>query len=252
MATYKIHQPDSMLVLSGNDLTDLNKKIKAIEKDFSAKEVDLIFKEERLLYNQIRSSEDAYKFIREIIGEGLEIQEHFIILYLTHSNKIIGYYKHSKGTINSTVVDAELIIAVALKILAKGIILSHNHPSGNTVPSDADKIQTKKIKNAAKLFDIQVLDHLIITKNESYSFADNGLMGIEKEKGKSNPQLENQLREEILQQLKKVTKANSPNIWERIQTPEGYRKVEEQIIYHVIHQQLVPAAIIPQMEVEMS
>lgn len=254
MATYKIQQPKPMLVLSGNDLTDLDKKIKAIEKDFSVKEVDIIFKEERLLYNQIHNSEDAYKFVREIIGDGIEIQEHFVVLYVNHSHKIIGYYKHSKGSISSTVADAELIIAVALKILTTGIILAHNHPSGNMKPSEPDRDMTKKIQNAAKFFDIQVLDHLIVTKTDYYSFADNSLMGIEqgKGKGKTDSQLENQLREEILHQLKKVTQANSPNIWEKIQTPEGYKRIEEQIIHRVIYMQLVPAAIIPQMEVEMS
>ncbi len=70
-----------------------------------------------------------------------------------------------------------------------------------------------------------------------------------------NPQQSNaekELREEILKQLKKVTKVNSPNIWERIQTREGYAKLEEQIIYKVINQHLVPAAIIPQMESELN
>jgi DNA repair protein RadC len=248
MADYNIPISTPLIVYDA-DLDELNKSIKEIEEDFRVKEIDITFREERLIYSSIRSSEDAYNFVKEVIGDGIEIQEHFVVLYLNHANKLIGYYKHTKGTINSTQVDVELIVAAGLKILAKAVILSHNHPSGNTMPSEADKTITKKIKDGFKYFAVSVLDHIIATKNGYYSFADQGeLSGFG---SKESDEIEKQLRDEILLQLKKVTQANSPQIWQRIQTKEGYRILEEQIIGRVLSQQIVPAAIIPQMECEM-
>ena len=252
MANYKISQTAPMFVFNGTEFSDLNKQIKDIENEFRVKEVDLTFKEERLIFSTIKSSNDAYKFVKEIIFEGVEIQEHFIVLYMNHANKVIGYYKHTKGTINSTQVDVEMIVAVGLKTLAKAVILSHNHPSGNTEPSPQDKDITKKVRTAFKYFDISVLDHIIATKNSYYSFADNSESSLSGYKKAESSKAEKEIREEILKQLRKVTKANSPNIWERIQTREGYLKLEEQIIYKLINQHLVPAAIIPLMESEMS
>jgi len=286
MNYYKIPQNKPLIVM--DELQDLNKEIKDLQKDFQVKEVDLVFKEERLIYNQLKGSKDSYEFLKEVIGEGLEIQEHFVVLYMNHGNKVIGYYKHTKGTINSTQVDVEMIVAVALKILAKAVILCHNHPSGNEKPSDPDKNLTKKVKAAFKYFDIAVLDHMILTKNTYYSFADEGessLSGlgipwafVAKEvfsnmfqklleyAGKkplnnktaqnsnlSGPnELERELRQEILKQLKKVTRANSPAIWQQIQSPEGYARIESQVIKRMIGRRLVPAAVIPQLETELS
>jgi len=252
MAEYKIPQPKPMFVFNGTEFSDLDKQIKEIEKDFRVKEIDLTFKEERLIFSTIKTSEDAYKFIKEVIFEGVEIQEHFVVLYMNHANKVIGYYKHTKGTINSTQVDVEIIVAVGLKILAKGIILSHNHPSGLAKPSIPDKEITKRIKIGCSYFDIHLLDHIIVTKDSYYSFADNSESSLSGTNKAESSKAEKELREEILKQLKKVTKANSPNIWERIQTKESYLKLEEQIIYKVINQHLVPAAIIPQIESELN
>ena len=248
MADYQIPK-NAPLIVYDADLDELSRSIKEIEEDFRVKEIDITFREERLIFSSLRSSDDAYNFVKEVIGDGIEIQEHFVVLYLNHANKLIGYYKHTKGTINSTQVDVELIVAAGLKILAKAVILSHNHPSGNTMPSEADKTITKKIKEGFKYFDVSVLDHIIATKNGYYSFADDGeLSGFG---SKESAEIEKQLRDEILLQLKKVTRANSPQIWNKIQTKEGYRILEEQIIERVLSQQIVPAAIIPQMECEM-
>jgi DNA repair protein RadC len=248
MARYNI-PINTPLIVYDADLDELNKSIKEIEEEFLVKEIDITFREERLFLSSIRSSEDAYNFVKEVIGDGIEIQEHFVVLYLNHANKLIGYYKHTKGTINSAQVDVELIVAAGLKILAKAVILSHNHPSGNTMPSEADKTITKKIREGFKYFDVSVLDHIIATKNGYYSFADDGeLSGFG---SKESDEIEKQLRDEILRELKKVTRVNSPHIWQKIQTREGYRILEEQIIRRLLAQQIVPAAIIPQMECEM-
>ena len=98
-------------------------------------------------------------------------------LLLNNSNKVKGVYPLSTGGITGTLVDVRILFAIVLKTLSVGILLAHNHPSYKTEPSEADKRLTDKIKQAAQLFDVRVLDHVIITPNgEYYSFADNGLL----------------------------------------------------------------------------
>lgn len=106
------------------------------------------------------------------LGE-IEFRESFKILLLNRSNRVKGVFEVSKGGLNSTVVDPKIVFSVALKTLASGIILCHNHPSGNVKPSNEDIALTKKLKEAGKYLDIDVLDHIIITPDRSYySFAD--------------------------------------------------------------------------------
>jgi hypothetical protein len=129
---------------------------------------------------RIQSAYDVAAFLRKTFLRGeVQLQEQFIVLYLNQGNEIIGYYKHTKGGINSTVADIRIILSVALKASAVSIIISHNHPSGNTKPSDADIQLTKKMQEAAKVMDINILDHVIVTKDSYHSFADNGLMGLD-------------------------------------------------------------------------
>jgi hypothetical protein len=119
-------------------------------------------------------------FIRSTIGlNEVELQEQFIVLYLSQSNHVIGYYKHSKGSINATVADIRIILGTALKCAALSMIVAHNHPSGNLKPSRADEELTRRLKEAAALHDIKLLDHLIITKEAYLSFANEGLLGLE-------------------------------------------------------------------------
>ena len=106
----------------------------------------------------------------------LQMQEEVKILLLNRSNKVLGIYSLAKGGITSCVVDVRIILSVALKTLATGIILVHNHPSGNLKPSQDDVNITKKLKESCKLLDITLLDHLIVTKDDFYSFADEGLI----------------------------------------------------------------------------
>lgn len=174
MKPYVIPKHHGTIVLDGVDLNELDAKMKTLQDEFTVREIDITFKEEKIAFNQVRSSGDAYTFIKDVLFEGMEIQEHFVVLYLSQSNQIIGYYRHTKGTINSTQVDIELVMAVAIKTLAKAMIVSHNHPSGNKTPSEADRTMTKKLKQAAALFDIALLDHVIATNEGYYSFADVG------------------------------------------------------------------------------
>ena len=104
----------------------------------------------------------------------IELQEEFKVLLLNRANEVLGIYPLSKGGITGTVVDSRLIFAVALKCNATGILLCHNHPSGNLKPSDADITLTRSIKKCADFLDITLIDHLIITKNGYFSFSNEG------------------------------------------------------------------------------
>lgn len=102
--------------------------------------------------------------------------EEFWVLLLNKSNMIIERIKVSQGGVGGTVVDPKLVLKHAVERLASALIVVHNHPSGNPQPSDKDIALTEKLKNAAQFFDITLLDHVIITDGECYSFADNGKM----------------------------------------------------------------------------
>jgi DNA repair protein RadC len=126
---------------------------------------------------QVGSSLDAFKLLSELWDKKLiELQEEFKVLFLNRANEVLGIYNVSKGGGAGTVVDAKLIFATSLKCNAHAIILSHNHPSGNLKPSQADIELTKKLKKAGEVLDTNVLDHLIITLDGYFSFADEGLM----------------------------------------------------------------------------
>jgi len=100
--------------------------------------------------------------------------EQFHILLLNRANKIIGTRKISEGGMSGTVVDPKVIFYKAIQAKASGIIMAHNHPSGNLKPSDSDIQLTKKMKEGGRLLEISILDHLIISNNSYYSFADEG------------------------------------------------------------------------------
>ncbi|GEP50183.1 DNA repair protein [Flavobacterium noncentrifugens] len=126
---------------------------------------------------KITSGEKAFEvLLNSWDKDTLELQEEFKILLLNRANEVLGIYQMSKGGITGTVVDVRLIFSVALKCNATGIILAHNHPSGTLNPSDADIALTKKIKKCSEFMDIALLDHLIVTKYNFYSFANEGLL----------------------------------------------------------------------------
>lgn len=122
----------------------------------------------------IGSSRDAYEILQPIIGD-LEHEE-FWILYLNNSNKVLHKAQLSKGGITGTLVDVRIIMRQALELGAIALILAHNHPSGTLKPSNADKQITQKIKSAGEALDIMVLDHLIITQKDYFSFADDKIL----------------------------------------------------------------------------
>ena len=130
--------------------------------------------EEALEKRKINSSLSVFELMQPIIGE-LQHEE-FWIIYLNNSNKVILKNQLSKGGITGTLVDVRLVLKNALQVAATGLILVHNHPSGTLKPSDADKQITSKLKHAAQSLDIKVLDHLIVTEKNYFSFADEGLL----------------------------------------------------------------------------
>ncbi|MFO7756499.1 MAG: DNA repair protein RadC [Bacteroidales bacterium] len=123
---------------------------------------------------KIRSSNDVYTIFHPLLAD--LTHEEFWLLYLNRSNKILSRHKLSQGGISGTITDVRLLIKKAVELLASAVIICHNHPSGNLDPSEADTRITQKIKEAAGYFDISLLDHLIITDNGYYSYADNGML----------------------------------------------------------------------------
>jgi len=123
---------------------------------------------------QIQSSAYAAKIISPILRD-LSHEECWV-MYLNRANKLISKERLSIGGVSATVVDVKIVLKNALEKLASSIILIHNHPSGNPKPGENDKVQTKLLKDAAALFDISLLDHLIIAGDEYFSFADDGIM----------------------------------------------------------------------------
>jgi DNA repair protein RadC len=146
---------------------------------YNVAEVELIYKSrvkasERA---QITSSKDAYQVLMQLWDENkIEFVEQFKVLFLNKANKVLGVYDVSTGGISGTVADPRVIFVAALKANCCGIIVSHNHPSGNLKPSRQDEELTQKIKNAGQLLDIKLFDHVIVTNETYFSFADEGLL----------------------------------------------------------------------------
>jgi DNA repair protein RadC len=130
--------------------------------------------EEALELRKITSSKSIFELMQPLIGE--LSHEEFWIIYLNNANKVISKSQLSKGGITGTVVDVRLVFKTAIEIGAVGIILSHNHPSGTLQPSEADKQITRKLKLAGENLDIKILDHVIITERNYFSFADAGIL----------------------------------------------------------------------------
>ena len=125
---------------------------------------------------QLKSSDDANEVLRIIWNDAMQHHETFYILLINRANRILGWYKASEGGTAGTVADPRMIFSVALKCNACSIILAHNHPSGNTKPSESDITLTRNFVQAGKLLQINVLDHLILTSETYFSFADEGLI----------------------------------------------------------------------------
>lgn len=127
-------------------------------------------------WTKVNSSRDAAVLLYEHWDkDDIHIRETANVLFLNNANKVKGMYRLSSGGLTGTLIDIRLIFAIALKSLSAAIVLAHNHPSGALIPSLGDRKVTQKIKKAAQLLDVKVLDHLIIAPDgDYYSFSDEG------------------------------------------------------------------------------
>lgn len=122
----------------------------------------------------VKSSRTVFHLFHPLLGD-LDHEE-FWLLMLNRANRVLGRFKVSQGGLSGTVIDTRIILKKALDNLASSIIVCHNHPSGNTQPSDADVKITEKLKKASEMLEIKLLDHVIIADKSYFSFADEGLI----------------------------------------------------------------------------
>lgn len=121
----------------------------------------------------INTTADAYRVLRAAWNENtIELREEFKIMLLNNANKVLGIYHAFAGQSTAVLVDIRLIFAAAIKANATGIIMAHNHPSGNLKPSKTDMLLTDKMKFVAELMDIKIVDHLIINNEGYYSMVE--------------------------------------------------------------------------------
>lgn len=140
-------------------------------------DITLKWKGNKSELKQITSPAEAAEVCRMCFDEGkIEWIEEFIVIALNKANKVIGFYKVSSGGITGTVADPRVIFQFALLSAASGIIISHNHPSGNLRPSQADIDITRKIRDAGKMLDIELFDHIIVTDQAFLSMAEEGII----------------------------------------------------------------------------
>ncbi|PVX46167.1 RadC-like JAB domain-containing protein [Flavobacterium sp. 103] len=126
---------------------------------------------------KVTNSQILYSLVLKQWNQDLiEFQEEVKIILLNRAQIVLGIYELSKGGVSGTVVDIKIILGIALKCNASSIVIVHNHPSGSLEPSQPDKLITQRLKEASKILDLNLLDHLIITKEGYYSFSDNGIL----------------------------------------------------------------------------
>lgn len=126
---------------------------------------------------KVMGSSEVYQVLKANWDlDTIELQEEFKILLLNQGNQVLGIQSMFKGGINTCSIDVRLIMGMALKANASALVITHNHPSGNLNASESDKRITSKIKECCELFDIRLLDHIIMAKNSYLSFADEGIL----------------------------------------------------------------------------
>ena len=125
---------------------------------------------------QIKSGKDAATYLRQLYGDDVDIYESAFMIMLNRANNVIGNYKLSQGGITGTVIDPRMVCKAAIDTLCTSVMICHNHPSGNLQPSRADEELTQKIKSALVFMDIRLIDHIILTSDHFYSFADEGTL----------------------------------------------------------------------------
>lgn len=125
---------------------------------------------------KIGKSQDVYDAYKTLFGSSILAYESFYLLLLNKANRVVGYAELSKGGVAGTIVDPIIVAKYAIDVLASNVVAMHNHPSCNLKPSSADHDITKTLVKALDLFNIRLLDHLIVCEEGFYSFADEGLI----------------------------------------------------------------------------
>jgi DNA repair protein RadC len=125
---------------------------------------------------QLKNADDVQKYIRQFWGTDINFIESSVAVYMDNNNKVLGWAKISTGGIDCCIVDIRVIMKYAIDLLATGIILAHNHPSGKLTPSNIDDRLTTDLKNACDIMRFQLLDHVIIAPNDNefYSYRESG------------------------------------------------------------------------------
>lgn len=152
-------------------------KIDIMNIDYKVGEVKLSYKPKFKNQQKVTCSEDAYKYMLSTYKKGtICYKEYFKVLFLNQANQILGYTLISEGGLTETIADIRLIFQAALLTNSVALILAHNHPSRNLKPSPEDIRLTKQIREASNFMRIKILDHIIISDTEYYSFADEGIL----------------------------------------------------------------------------
>lgn len=149
------------------------------KNEFIANELCLSYRRNPKLpvsaFNKIKNSRCLEETFRQVWNiDEIEVRESFYALYMTNQLNVVGYYRIADGGIDAVAVDTKLIIKCALLSNATRIAIAHNHPSGTLYPSNADKVITRRIASACDIMDLKLLDHIILTDCDYYSFKDNG------------------------------------------------------------------------------
>lgn len=150
-----------------------------MEELLQVSEISVSYKPHKGHKPVIRASEDAYKVAKHFFPDDtIGINEQVVVLYLNRANKVIAAYKLSSGGINGTVADLRLLFSVGLKSLATSFIIAHNHPSGSLEPSQHDNALTLRLKEAGRLIDIKMTDHIILVPQSEtyYSYAEHEMV----------------------------------------------------------------------------
>ena len=165
-----------ILFWTTNMVTDLF-KIDIMNIDYKVGEVKLSYKPKFKNQQKVTCSEDAYKYMLSTYKKGtICYKEYFKVLFVNQANQILGYTLISEGGLTETTADVRLIFQTALLTNSVALILAHNHPSGNLKPSPEDIRLTKQVREASNFMRIKILDHIILSDTEYYSFADEGML----------------------------------------------------------------------------
>ena len=151
--------------------------LQQLKGNWTVAEIEISYKPIITDHTVITSSYQAYELVKQLWdNEKINLQEQFAALFFNQSKKVIGWKVIANGNMTKCIVDIKLLVSLALHCMATHVVIVHNHPSGNLKPSDYDETIIQTIKDALKLIDVQLQDHLIICENGYYSFCDEGLL----------------------------------------------------------------------------